>query len=95
MFLAYNGLGGSSDFHDQCRHYYNYAIDSVLVAKDSCCIVEPICQLSWVSGFSDLRHLLLCSIRLTTFDIVKRLIAASEKEFQKIVDENRQKEKAV
>ena len=34
-----------------------------------------------------------CSIRLTTFDIVKRLIAASEKEFQKIVDENRQKEK--
>lgn len=46
MFLAYNGLGGSSDFHDQCRHYYNYAIDSVLVAKDSCCIVEPICQLS-------------------------------------------------
>ncbi|GMI64594.1 hypothetical protein like AT3G51870 [Hibiscus trionum] len=33
------------------------------------------------------------SIRLTIFDIVKRLIAASEKEFQQIVDENRQKEK--
>uniref|UniRef100_A0A2N9IED1 Uncharacterized protein n=1 Tax=Fagus sylvatica TaxID=28930 RepID=A0A2N9IED1_FAGSY len=28
------------------------------------------------------------SIRLTTFDIVKRLIAASEKEFQRIVEEN-------
>lgn len=33
------------------------------------------------------------SIRLTTFDIVKRLIAASEKEFQRIVEENRHKEK--
>ncbi|GLT89432.1 hypothetical protein SLE2022_074120 [Rubroshorea leprosula] len=33
------------------------------------------------------------SIRLTTFDIVKRLIAASEKEFQKIVEENRKEEK--
>lgn len=32
-----------------------------------------------------------CSIRLTTFDIVKRLIAASEKEFQRIVEENRSK----
>ncbi|XP_018826264.1 probable envelope ADP,ATP carrier protein, chloroplastic [Juglans regia] len=31
------------------------------------------------------------SIRLTTFDIVKRLIAASEKEFQRIVEENRTK----
>ncbi|KAF3651655.1 putative envelope ADP,ATP carrier protein, chloroplastic [Capsicum annuum] len=29
------------------------------------------------------------SIRLTTFDTVKRLIARSEKEFQKIMDENR------
>ncbi|XWS59957.1 hypothetical protein CRYUN_Cryun08bG0166900 [Craigia yunnanensis] len=33
------------------------------------------------------------SIRLTTFDIVKRLITTSEKEFQEIVEENRQKEK--
>uniref|UniRef100_A0A6M2ECN4 Uncharacterized protein n=1 Tax=Populus davidiana TaxID=266767 RepID=A0A6M2ECN4_9ROSI len=32
------------------------------------------------------------SIRLTTFDIVKRLIAASEKEFQRIVEENRHKQ---
>ncbi|CAJ2655943.1 unnamed protein product [Trifolium pratense] len=32
-----------------------------------------------------------CSIRLTTYDIVKRLIAASEKEFQTIADENRNK----
>ncbi|VFQ79891.1 unnamed protein product [Cuscuta campestris] len=32
------------------------------------------------------------SIRLTTFDTVKQLIAASEKELQKIVDENRKKE---
>ncbi|KAG6620523.1 hypothetical protein I3842_Q064900, partial [Carya illinoinensis] len=31
------------------------------------------------------------SIRLTTFDIVKRLITASEKEFQRIVEENRNK----
>ncbi|KAJ8533052.1 hypothetical protein K7X08_015941 [Anisodus acutangulus] len=35
------------------------------------------------------------SIRLTTFDTVKRLIARSEKEFQKIIEENRsQKEEA-
>ncbi|XP_022767718.1 probable envelope ADP,ATP carrier protein, chloroplastic [Durio zibethinus] len=40
-----------------------------------------------------LKNLPNSSIRLTTFDIVKRLIAASEKEFQKIVDKNRQKEK--
>ncbi|XP_044479343.1 probable envelope ADP,ATP carrier protein, chloroplastic [Mangifera indica] len=32
------------------------------------------------------------SIRLTTFDIVKRLIATSEKEFQKLVEENREKQ---
>ncbi|XP_043726161.1 probable envelope ADP,ATP carrier protein, chloroplastic [Telopea speciosissima] len=32
------------------------------------------------------------SIRLTTFDTVKGLIAASEKEFQKIMEENRQKQ---
>ncbi|KAL9336901.1 hypothetical protein Peur_071389 [Populus x canadensis] len=35
------------------------------------------------------------SIRLTTFDIVKRLIAAGEKEFQRIVEENRQKQSQV
>ncbi|CAK9180870.1 unnamed protein product [Ilex paraguariensis] len=33
------------------------------------------------------------SIRLTTFDSVKRLIAAGEKEFQRIMDENRKKQK--
>ncbi|KAK9290185.1 hypothetical protein L1049_008351 [Liquidambar formosana] len=32
------------------------------------------------------------SIRLTTFDTVKSLIAAGEKEFQRIVEENRQKQ---
>ncbi|ESR42608.1 hypothetical protein CICLE_v10011924mg [Citrus x clementina] len=32
------------------------------------------------------------SIRLTTFDIVKRLIAASAKEFQRITEENREKQ---
>ncbi|KAL1206775.1 Thylakoid ADP,ATP carrier protein [Cardamine amara subsp. amara] len=31
------------------------------------------------------------SIKLTTFDIVKKLIAASEKEFQRIADDNRKK----
>ncbi|KAL4355113.1 hypothetical protein GQ457_06G006170 [Hibiscus cannabinus] len=40
-----------------------------------------------------LKNLPNSSIRLTTFDIVKRLISASEKEFQKIMDENRQKHK--
>ncbi|KAE8704503.1 Thylakoid ADP,ATP carrier protein [Hibiscus syriacus] len=40
-----------------------------------------------------LKNLPNSSIRLTIFDIVKRLIAASEKELQQIVDENRQKEK--
>ncbi|XVE62040.1 hypothetical protein DITRI_Ditri06bG0087000 [Diplodiscus trichospermus] len=40
-----------------------------------------------------LKNLPNSSIRLTTFDIVKRLIVASEKEFQEIVEENRQKEK--
>ncbi|XVE97081.1 hypothetical protein REPUB_Repub02eG0279900 [Reevesia pubescens] len=40
-----------------------------------------------------LKNLPNSSIRLTTYDIVKRLIAASEKEFQKIMDENRQKQK--
>ncbi|KDO47700.1 hypothetical protein CISIN_1g039878mg, partial [Citrus sinensis] len=32
------------------------------------------------------------SIRLTTFDIVKRIIAGSEKEFQRITEENRKKQ---
>ncbi|KAK4396125.1 Thylakoid ADP,ATP carrier protein, chloroplastic [Sesamum angolense] len=32
------------------------------------------------------------SIRLTTFDTVKRLIAAAEKEFQSMIDENRKKQ---
>ena len=32
------------------------------------------------------------SIRLTTFDSVKRLIAAGEKEFQRIVEENSKKQ---
>ncbi|KAF2580282.1 hypothetical protein F2Q68_00000033 [Brassica cretica] len=31
------------------------------------------------------------SIKLTTFDIVKKLIAASEKEYQKIADDNRKR----
>ncbi|KAJ8898964.1 hypothetical protein K2173_008465 [Erythroxylum novogranatense] len=35
-----------------------------------------------------LKNLPNSSIRLTTFDIVKRLIAASEKELQRIIDEN-------
>ncbi|KAH8505982.1 hypothetical protein Peur_044727 [Populus x canadensis] len=39
-----------------------------------------------------LKNLPNSSIRLTTFDIMKRLIAASEKEFQRIVEENRYKQ---
>ncbi|KAJ6381470.1 hypothetical protein OIU77_030201 [Salix suchowensis] len=39
-----------------------------------------------------LKNLPNSSIRLTTFDFVKRLIAASEKEFQRIVEENRHKQ---
>ncbi|CAK7343952.1 unnamed protein product [Dovyalis caffra] len=39
-----------------------------------------------------LKNLPNSSIRLTTFDVVKRLIAASEIEFQRIVEENRQKQ---
>lgn len=37
-----------------------------------------------------------CSIRLTTFDMVKRLIVTSQKEFQRIVEENcsKQQQKA-
>ena len=35
----------------------------------------------------------LYSIMLTTYDIVERLIAASEKEFQTITEENRNKQK--
>lgn len=38
-------------------------------------------------------HFFLCSIKLTTYDIVKRLISASEKEFQTIAEENRIKHK--
>ncbi|QCE04043.1 solute carrier family 25 [Vigna unguiculata] len=40
-----------------------------------------------------LKNLPNSSIRLTTYDIVKRLIAASEKEFQTITEENRNKKK--
>ncbi|KAJ6331534.1 hypothetical protein OIU76_010002 [Salix suchowensis] len=39
-----------------------------------------------------LKNLPNSSIRLTAFDFVKRLIAASEKEFQRIVEENRHKQ---
>lgn len=35
-----------------------------------------------------------CSIRLTTFDSVKSLVAASEKEYQRIVEVNRKEAKA-
>lgn len=37
-----------------------------------------------------------CSIRLTTYDMVKRLIVTSQKEFQRIVEENcsKQQQKA-
>ncbi|XP_057435234.1 probable envelope ADP,ATP carrier protein, chloroplastic [Lotus japonicus] len=35
------------------------------------------------------------SIKLTTYDIVKRIIAASEEEFQTIVEENRNKQKNI
>lgn len=38
-----------------------------------------------------LPHFLYCSIRLTVYDFVKRLIATSEKEFQQIVEDNREK----
>ena len=38
-------------------------------------------------------HFSLCSIKLTTYGIVKRLITASEKEFQTITEENRNKHK--
>ncbi|KAL6998421.1 hypothetical protein U1Q18_008547 [Sarracenia purpurea var. burkii] len=41
-----------------------------------------------------LKNLPNSSIRLTTFDTVKHLIEAGEKEFQKIVEENRKKNKA-
>ncbi|KAJ4978431.1 hypothetical protein NE237_009211 [Protea cynaroides] len=40
-----------------------------------------------------LKNLPNSSIRLTTFDTVKVLIAASEKEFQRVMEENRQKQK--
>ncbi|KAK2656813.1 hypothetical protein Ddye_009865 [Dipteronia dyeriana] len=39
-----------------------------------------------------LKNLPNSSIRLTTFDMVKRLIASSEKEFQRITEENREKQ---
>ncbi|KAK0584054.1 hypothetical protein LWI29_006994 [Acer saccharum] len=39
-----------------------------------------------------LKNLPNSSIRLTTFDMVKRLIASSEKEFQRIMEENREKQ---
>ncbi|KAL2902186.1 putative envelope ADP ATP carrier protein chloroplastic [Bienertia sinuspersici] len=41
-----------------------------------------------------LKNLPNSSIRLTTFDSVKSLVAASEKEFQRIVEENRKEAKA-
>lgn len=41
-----------------------------------------------------LKNLPSSSIRLTTFDTVKSVVAASEKEFQKIVEENRKEAKA-
>jgi hypothetical protein len=37
----------------------------------------------------------LCSIKLTSYDIVKRIIAASEKEYQTITEENRNKQKNI
>ncbi|KAL5740407.1 hypothetical protein ACOSP7_029291 [Xanthoceras sorbifolium] len=39
-----------------------------------------------------LKNLPNSSIRLTTFDMVKRLIATSEKEFQRITEDNREKQ---
>ncbi|XP_021289331.1 probable envelope ADP,ATP carrier protein, chloroplastic [Herrania umbratica] len=58
-------------------------------------IVERDGVIGLYRGFvpNALKNLPNSSIRLTSFDIVKRLIAASEKEFQKFVEENSQKEK--
>ncbi|GAV75481.1 Mito_carr domain-containing protein [Cephalotus follicularis] len=66
---------------------YNSVFDafSGIVARDG--------AIGLYRGFvpNALKNLPNSSIRLTAFDIVKRLITASEKEFQKIVEENRMK----
>ncbi|KAK7836106.1 probable envelope ADP,ATP carrier protein, chloroplastic [Quercus suber] len=66
---------------------YNTVLDAIpgIVARDGI--------IGLYRGFlpNALKTLPSSSIRLTTFDIVKRLIAASEKEFQRIVEENRRK----
>lgn len=70
---------------------FDHAIVYGVGAKYSCCTIGTVCDEFPVPLIFDAH--VNCSIRLTTFDIVKRLISASEKEFLKIVDENRLKEK--
>ncbi|KAJ7961244.1 Mitochondrial carrier protein [Quillaja saponaria] len=57
-------------------------------------IVERDGLIGLYRGFvpNALKNLPNSSIRLTTYDIAKRLIAASEKEFQRINEENRKKQ---
>ncbi|XP_042514348.1 thylakoid ADP,ATP carrier protein, chloroplastic-like [Macadamia integrifolia] len=67
---------------------YNTVLDAFpgIVARDG--------LIGLYRGFvpNALKNLPNSSIRLTTFDTVKGLIAASEKEFQRIMEENRQKQ---
>ncbi|KAL9242604.1 hypothetical protein vseg_016590 [Gypsophila vaccaria] len=68
---------------------YNTVLDAIpgIVARDG--------LIGLYRGFvpNALKNLPNSSIRLTTFDSVKSLIAASEKEYQRIVEENRRKAK--
>ncbi|KAH9615737.1 hypothetical protein KSS87_007501 [Heliosperma pusillum] len=68
---------------------YNTILDAIpgIVARDG--------LIGLYRGFvpNALKNLPNSSIRLTTFDTVKGLIAAGEKEYQRIVEENRQKAK--
>ncbi|XP_074264605.1 thylakoid ADP,ATP carrier protein, chloroplastic-like [Silene latifolia] len=68
---------------------YNTVLDAIpgIVARDG--------LIGLYRGFvpNALKNLPNSSIRLTTFDTVKGLIAAGEKEYQKIVEENREKAK--
>ncbi|MBA0572318.1 hypothetical protein Golob_002666 [Gossypium lobatum] len=78
-------------YHENRQCLFDHAIVYRVDAKYPCCTIGTVCDEFTVSLIFATH--VNCSIRLTTFDIVKRLISASEKEFQKIVDKNRLKEK--
>lgn len=85
-------LGSSNPIELRLSYYWPCYLLPTRILPLRFSILTPKVLCFHVISFLYLRFF-LWSIKLTTYDIVKRLIAASEKEFQLITEENRIKHK--